>query len=180
MKNNKYIVWTSWINEDDWRDAIKEDCEANDVEYEEDSLYYMAYELNNSYLEDERMNLDIDIPNGIIAIANLCLWSGHRIGYKEIGENISDCLYYDTNEAEFWVDSHGVFHASMSHHDGTNYVVFKAWKDGVTEEQKENVLDALYNGRCTERMLRRYTRNLGEDIAKVYGWKVSTGKKKEV
>ena len=28
--------------------------------------------------------------------------------------------------------------------------------------------------------LRRYTRNLGGDIAKVYGWNVSTGKKKEV
>ena len=181
MKNNvKHIIWSSWINEDDWRDDIKEECELNGVEYDEDDLYYMAYELNSHYLEDERMNLDIDIPNGIIAIADLGLWFGRRTGYKEIGYNIADCLYYDTDDAEFWVDSHSVFHASMFHHDGTNFVVFKAWKDGVTDEQKENMMDALYCGKCTERMLRRYTRNIGGDIAKVYGWNVSTGEKKEV
>ena len=180
MKNNvKHLIWSSWINEDDWRDDIKEECELNGVEYDEDGLYYMAYELNSHYLEDERMNLDIDIPNGIIAIADLGLWFGRRTGYKEIGNNIADCLYYDTDDAEFWVDSHGVFHAAMYDHDGTSYVVYKAWKDGVTEEQKENVWSALYFGKCTNRMLRRYTRNIGGDIAKVYGWNVSTGKRKE-
>ena len=180
MKNNtKHIIWSSWIDEDDWRDVIKEDCEENEVEYDEDNLYDIASDLNNIYLEYERVNLDIDIPSGIIAIADLGLWFGRRTGYKEIGDNISNCLYYNTDEAEFWVDSHGVFHASMSHHDCTNFVVFKAWKDGVTDEQKENMLDALYCGKCTERMLRRYTRNIGGDIAKVYGWNVSTGKKKD-
>ena len=178
MKNTvKHIIWSSWINEDEWRDNIKDECEENGIEYDEKELYRMAYELNSDYLEDERINLDIDIPSGIIAIADLGLWNGRHTGYKEIGNNISDCLYYNTDEAEFWVDVHGVFHASMSHHDGTNYVVFKAWKDGVTDEQKENVMDAICCGQCTERMLRRYTRNLGGDIAKVYGWRVSTGKK---
>lgn len=181
MKNNiKYIIWSSWIDEDDWRDAIKEDCEENGIDYDENILYYMASKLNNIYLEDERDNLNINISNGIIAIADLGLWFGRRTGYKEIGNNIADCLYYDTDNAEFWVDSHGVFYAAMYDHDGTSFVVFKAWKDGVTDEQKENVMDALYCGKCTNRMLRRYTHNLGGDIAKVYGWNVSTGKKKEV
>lgn len=181
MKNNvKRIIWTSWINEDDWREGIKEECEANGEEYDEDGLYYRAYELNNMYLEDERINLNINIPNGIIAVADIGRWNGRFTGYKEIGYNVSDCLYYSTDDAEFWVDSHGVFRSAMYHHDGTNYVVYKAWKDNVTDEQKENVLYAIYSGKCTERMLRRYTRNLGGDIAKVYGWNVSTGKKKEV
>ena len=83
MKNTvKHIIWSAWINEDDWRDDIREECELNDVEYDEDSLYYMAYELNSHYLEDERMNLDIDIPNGIIVIADLGFWFGRRTGYK--------------------------------------------------------------------------------------------------
>ena len=61
MKNTvKHIIWSAWINEDDWRDDIREECELNDVEYDEDSLYYMAYELNSHYLEDERMNLGSD------------------------------------------------------------------------------------------------------------------------
>ena len=50
MKNNvKHLIWSSWINEDDWRDDIKEECELNGVEYDEDGLYYMACELNSHY-----------------------------------------------------------------------------------------------------------------------------------
>ena len=55
MKNNvKHIIWTSWIDVDDWRDGIKEECEMNGMEYDEDKLYYMAYETNSHYLEDEK------------------------------------------------------------------------------------------------------------------------------
>lgn len=177
MSNKKFMVWSSFFDEEELRDIIKEECEVNGIEYDENGLYYMAFEKNNEYLEDERMNLDIEVPNGIIALADIGRWNGRRNGYKEMGNNISDCLYYDTDDAEFWVDSHGVFHADMFHHDGVNHVQFRAWKDDVTEEQKENVWSAIYFGNLTQRTLRRYTRNIGGDIAKVYGWKVSTGKK---
>ena len=122
MKNTvKHIIWSSWINEDEWRADIKEECKENGIEYDETELYRMAYELNSYYLEDDRINLDIDIPSGIIAIADLGLWNGRHTGYKEIGNNIADCLYYNTDEAEFWVDVQGVFHAAISHHEGTHY-----------------------------------------------------------
>ena len=71
MKNTvKHMIWSSWINEDEWRDDIKNECKENGIEYDETEFYRMAYELNSDYLDDERINLDIDIPNGIIAIAD--------------------------------------------------------------------------------------------------------------
>ena len=181
----EYIVWDSdiWMdNLEDWKESYIETCEANEIEIDienitENDIFDYAQEMNNNYLDDERANLNIEIPNGIFAIADIGLWNGRVTGYKEIGNNISDCLYSDTDCAKWYVDNHGVFHARFADHDGSTFAVYKAWKDNVTEEQKEHLLDNIYNGICTKRMLRRYTNNIGGKIANVYGWKVSTGKK---
>lgn len=138
-------------------------------DYNEEPVLENYYEYMNEWIDDERDNLNIK-TNGIIAIAGLGLWNGCRIGYKEIGDNISDCLYTDCDYAEWYVDSYGHFKCDASHHDGTNHIIYKEWKDGVTEEQKQMVMDKIYMGTCTERILRRYTNNLGYKIAKVYGW----------
>lgn len=181
MKNNeKYIIWNSdaWMeNFEGWKESYIEICEANEIEIDiesisEDDIYFYAQELNNDYLCDERMNLNIELPNGIIALADIGRWNGRVNGYKEIGTNIADCLHSEMDTVEWYVDPWGVFRATMADHDGMTFVVYRAWKDGVTEEQKERVLDGIYNGDISERTIRRYTRNIGIDIAEVYGWKV--------
>lgn len=168
----KFIIWNSDFNEEDFYEAIKETCEENNVDFDTVDLWNEAYEMNSSYLGDERMNLDISIPNGTIALADIGRWDGRVHGYKKIGNNISDCLYTEMDGVEWYVDTYGVFRARMYDHDGTTFVVYKAWKNNVTKEQKERVLNAIYMGSCSDRTLRRYTRNIGKDIAKVYGWKV--------
>lgn len=60
----------------------------------------------------------------------------------------------------------------QSHHDGTHYLLYRAWKKGVTDEQKKNVLDGLYFGTISQRAVRRYTEGIGKYIAEVYGWRV--------
>ncbi len=42
------------------------------------------YEINGDYLDDERMNLDVQLSQPILVIADLGLWHGRRMGYKEI------------------------------------------------------------------------------------------------
>ncbi len=181
MKNNeKFIIWDSeaWIeNFNDWKESYIDVCEANEIDIDpenitEDEVNRYAIETNNDYLNCERMNLDIDIPNGIIAIADVGKWCGRVSGYKEIGNNIADCLYTDMDIAQWYVDPWGVFRGYMADHDGQTFVVYRAWKDNVTEEQKERVLEGIYNGGVSERTLRRYTRNIGVDIVQVYGWKI--------
>ena len=70
MKNTvKHIIWSSWINEDEWRDNIKDECEENGIEYDEKELYRMAYELNSDYLEDENN----DRIKSILALLDVCV-----------------------------------------------------------------------------------------------------------
>ena len=41
------------------------------------------YEINNRYLDDERVNLNIQLDQPILVIADLGLWNGRRPGYQE-------------------------------------------------------------------------------------------------
>lgn len=177
----KHTIWTSEINLDDWREDIiasafeihEEDYVENYGEdYTEDDLYLIAKNINNSYLDAERDNLDIHIPNGIIAIADLGLWNGRHTGYKEIGTNLKDCLYANCDSAEWYVDSYGRFCSTQHHHDGTNYLIYKAWKDNISDKQKENCIDLILSGKATPTILTRYAKNIGKVIADIYGWKV--------
>lgn len=171
MKKN--IVWQNYnYNIDDWKEFLDE--EYPDVVDEYDK-YMIIDKMNDFYLDDERTNLDITLKENIFIIANIGRWCGRRIGYKELGSNnIADCLRFelDCDFAEWYVDNYGRFCSRQTHHDGTHFLQYLAWKDGVTDEQKERVLDGIYSGRISKRTLRRYTENIGKYIANIYGWKI--------
>lgn len=171
----KYIIWQNYnidLKDEDYKNYLKEYYpEVNN----EEEKYRIIEELNNYYLEDERANLDILLDGDIIIIADIGLWNGRRRGYKELhSNNIADCLQFaeDCNNGLWFVDSYGNFKSRQTHHDGTHYLLYRAWKKGVTEEQKESMLDGLYNGTISQRTIRRYTEGIGKYIAEVYGWRV--------
>lgn len=171
MKKN--IIWQNYnIDLKDYKDFLEEYY--LEVTSEEEK-YCIIEELNNFYLEDERARLDILLDDDIIILANIGLWDGRRRGYKELhSNNITDCLQFEKNceYAEWYVDQYGNFKSTQSHHDGTHYLLYRAWKKGVTEEQKKSVLDGLYNGTISQRTIRRYTEGIGKYIAKVYRWRI--------
>lgn len=143
-------------------------------ELTEDEKIRLMYEMNADDLEETRDNLNIPLAGAILAIANLGLWFGRRTGYKEItSRHISDCLYSDkdTEYATWWVDERGDLCAEFIHHDGTNYVTYREWKEGVSETQKENLKAKLMRGEATRKDITRLTRKLGAEIAAFYGWK---------
>lgn len=162
----KHIIYSDF--DYDFEEYAK-DCREN---YNEEPEWEYYIEYMNDWIKNEKMVLDIE-TNGILAIADLGLWNGRFIGYKKVGDYISDCLHTSCDYAEWYVDSYGHFCCNETHHDGTNHIIYKEWKDGVTEEQKEMVMNKIYFGTCTERILRRYTQNLGYKIANVYGWKLN-------
>lgn len=162
------IIWSSDIDLDDWRKDLLEQY----GELPDDELYRLADEINSEYLCDERMNLDISVPEGIVCIGDLGLWNGRRMGYKLIGDNISKCLYSDEECLEWYVDEYGDLRCTASHHDGTNYLVFRKWKKNISEDRKERLLDLIYEGKATEKDISSCTNRLGDKIANVYGFKL--------
>lgn len=171
------MIWSDIdLDYEDWREDLEADYP--DPEYSEDDRLRIMCDMNAEYLEDERANLDVFLGEPILVIADLGLWNGRRMGYKEIESgNISDCLYTECDYAEWYVDELGDFRCKAIHHDGTNFYLFRVYKEGTTEEQRENLKEKIYRGIASRTDITRITRRLGDDIASVYGFKIFRQKK---
>lgn len=126
---DRHIIWSNEnLDLDDWREDLQEqypDCS-------EDELYRIMCETNAEYLSDERVNLNIQLSQPILVIADLGLWNGRRMGYKEIPSgNIRDCLSGGYDYTTWYVDKKGDFRCDDIHHDGTNHYLYRVYKDGV-------------------------------------------------
>ena len=170
MKEERHVIWSNYgLDYEDWRD----DLEADYPDLSEDERISLMYEINGDYLDDERMNLDVQLSQPILVVGDLGLWNGRRMGYKEIPSgNIRDCLYSDTDMTEWYVDKYGDLRADATHHDGTNHYLYRVFKDGVSETQMENLRDKIYHGKATRADITRLTRRLGDEIAAVYGFDI--------
>ena len=127
---------------------------------------------DNYWLDDERGNLNIQLDEDIIVIADIGRWNGRVSGYKMIESgNIKDCLSTECDMAEWYVDGRGDLRCTAIHHDGRNYMLYRVFKDDVTYEQKELLKSKIYNGVCKQSDISRLTRRLGDYIGDVYGWK---------
>jgi hypothetical protein len=166
---NKYIWQNSDINIDDWRDGYAEFCEINNIEPgNEDDFYQWIDETNAEYLHDERANLNKIIDSDIIAIADLGLWNRRVLAYKIIkSRNISDILYSSAPLVEWFADGRDIC-ATETHHDGINYIIYRAIRPGRNIDQ---LTDAIINNKhITRAKLNYYTRSIYNDVADVYGW----------
>lgn len=168
MEKTDHLIWSNYdIDYEDWRD----DLETDYPDMTEDERTQLMYKINDSFLDDERYNLDVQLSRPILVIADLGRWNGRVMGYKEIRSgNIKDCLYSDTDYTTWYVDKNGDFRCEAIHHDGTNYYLYRTYKDGVSDTQIENLKWKIYNGKATRANITRITRRLGDEIGKVYGW----------
>ena len=178
MEKTEHLIWSNYdLDYDDWKD----DLEAEHPDLSERERIDLMYQINSDYLDDERVNLNIPLSRPILVIADLGLWYGRRQGYKEIESgNIRDCLYDDNDYVTWFVDKNGDFRCDSIHHDGTNHYLYRTYKDGVSEEQIENLKWKLYHGQATRKDITRITRRLGDEIGKVYGWEFPQRKPREV
>ena len=165
----EHTIWQNYsLDYEDW----KEDLEDLYGEMKESQGYETMCELNREYLEDERVNLNKTLDRNILVIADLGLWDGRHSAYKEIGNNIKDCLYdSDANYARWFVDKQGDFRAECSHHDGTNKYLYRTYKTTASDAQIENLKRKIYKGTVQRKDITRVTDSVGKIVACVYGWK---------
>ena len=168
MVEDDHLIWSNYhLDLDDWRD----DLLAENPDASETELYQMMHETNDSYLADERVNLNIQLSRPILIIGDLGRWNGRFSGYKEITSgNIKDCLYSDTDYSTWYVDRLGDLRCEAIHHDGTNHYLYRVYKPGITDAQIDRLKEKIYDGIATRSDITRITQRLGDDIGKVYGW----------
>lgn len=171
----KRILWSNFdFDIDGWKESFEDYIQANELDInpnDENALYDYIQETNWMYLDDLKSELNIKLKNPIIMIANLGLWNGRHSGYKLINSgNIKDCFYSSCDYAEWSVDGYGNLVSEQSHHDGTNYLVYRELKEGLSEKQIDNFLEKIYHNAFSGRDISRYTRKIGPEIGKVFGW----------
>lgn len=127
-----------------------------------------------SWLDDERINLDKEVDGVILAFGDIGTWRGRRQGYQILGSNIADILKTECEDAEWYGDGFNI-RARMSHHDGTNYALYRIVKN---RDEAERIAEKIYYREIDEEGFRRRTRSLYPYVADVYGWKVRQYKHK--
>ena len=101
------------------------------------------------------------------------------MGYREISSgNIRDCLYTEHDYATWYVDRYGDLRCDDVHHDGTNHYLYRAYRDGVSEAQRDRLKEKIYDGTATRSDIARITRRLGDEIGRVYGWSFPSREKR--
>ena len=168
MTDRDHIIWSNYdLDYEDWRDDLK----AEYPELTEAERYNKMLEINGDYLDDERANLNIQLSQPILVIADLGLWNGRHSGYKVIQSgNIRDCLYSGNEYTTWYVDKRGDLRCDDVHHDGTNHYLYRVFRDNATDEQREDLCNKIYCGVASQADIDQVTRRLGDMIGKVYGW----------
>ncbi len=168
MTDTEHLIWSNYhLDYEDW----KEDLEAEYPDLSDEDRYLKMLEINNDYLDDERLSLNIQLSQPILIIADLGLWDGRRSGYKEIKSgNIKDCLFSNYDYATWYVDKNGDLRCDVIHHDGINHLLYRVFKDDATEDQRYRLEEKIFMGTATRADITRVTRRLGDEIGRVYGW----------
>ena len=168
----KRIIWSNRnLDIEDWREAYEEFLEMNDIEKEvitDTDIYDFMHETNADYLDDERMNLNVETEGRILIIANLGLWHGRKPGYRILSNrNVNAILFYNYDYAEFYGEGKDI-RGIEDHHDGTNTYLYREIRE---DRNIDNLLEAIYSGEEISRQkLNYYTKSLYPYVAKVYGW----------
>lgn len=176
------MFWDSDENDmvtvtDNYGKEVKLTREEYSKSFTDEKIYGECYFMNETWFDDEKWELKHVSEGEVIAIANLGRWNGRCSGYKELN-SLEDVIYSSCDYERLYVDSNGDMRKDESHHDGNNSILYRYWKEGITEQQRENFLNKIYNGEVTSKDITRYTRKAGIGIANAFGWTVRGGENK--
>lgn len=169
MENGNRRIWTSRPDFEEYREELREEFpERSDGELQE-----ILLSANRDRLWFDREALTHFYRENILVIADLGLWNGRRSAYREIRSgNLADCFVpsRDTLEIEWFVDRNGDLRCTDDHHDGTNRYLYRVWKTGISEAQKDGLRHQIASGKVSRTEIGRYTDRLGDEIGSVFGW----------
>ena len=164
---NHRVIWT---NDDysEWERCMLIDY-PDEASREEEGIeinYERYHEDCDTYLDDERANLDVEVDGCIVAFGVLGLWDGNHNAACTFGNKVKNILKSECDYLDWYCDRYNV-RCRASHHDGTNYYLYRVAKD---REQAKRLVDAIAYEGMTEEQFRKSTKSLRPYVAKVYGW----------
>jgi hypothetical protein len=157
----KFVMWSNYDVKPD-----KKYYDENYPEMSEDQRMEDAIEVNYQSLDYLKSDMDIQLSNNIIAIADIGRWNGRVLGYKmfESG-NIKDIFNTECDYAEWFSDGYNVKFKG-SHHDGNNYCEYREVRDNVNID---TFLNKIYKGeKLTRKQINYYTKSILPEVLKAW------------
>lgn len=162
---------TIWSNYYDAVESYEREIRTEHPEMLEEEVRFRTEEMMLDVLEDERLNLNIPLQNGVIIIAELGFWDGTRNAYREIAaQTIGDCLCVHEDFCRWYIDENEDLRCNATHYDGTNHYLYREWRSNLSHRAKETFRKKIVQGDVTEREIKAYTRKIGDKICNVCGW----------
>ena len=147
------------------RQIIEEDAmfDGEDADFSEERIENRFYDDIWLWYDDEQRLLNKTLPNNVIAIGSVGVWTGTHKGGKVMSNNLNEVLYFgDCDDIEVTYDRYNV-HSTMAHHDGRHYMTYRMVKEGY---DADDLLDKyVYEGKD----IMRYTTSLVPYIKEIYG-----------
>lgn len=168
----KRVIWTSDV---DWKSI---EALEKDENLSESVAYEAEREDNLTWLDAEKSNLDIEVQNPILVVADLGLWNGRRSDYRILsGSRVADIFGVQCGDfVTYFADAYNVCCEDI-HHDGINRYIFREIRD--PEGYCQPLLDALRGQRNYKALMKRYSKSLLPYVADVYGWPMA-GRKRSI
>lgn len=170
MKEERKIIFTDYeTSMKDYSDLFCDIEEETGKELSDPEKWDIFCDELETWLDAEKMNLDIPTSDRIIALADLGLWHGRVQGYRLLESNVSSVFNISEDYNTYFCDKYNLrsYHV---HHDGTNWIIYRVFKENLSDIQKENFLEKVYTGKATKKDITRYTRSLLPVVSAVYGW----------
>lgn len=169
------VIWKSYgmLNRkeiEDYEKGARENLEYNGAEdITEDMIQQNIYTDIDYSFEFALEELSKELPNKIIAIADLGRWNGRVQGYKLLGNNLNEVVSstIGCDEKEVYCDAYNV-RATGYHHDGRNSVLFRELRE---DRNIDNFLEKIYNNEeISSSTLNYYTKSLRPHVKAIYGF----------
>lgn len=157
----KQVLWSNETHElDKIVEGLREEYPNEDDSY----VCSMADSYLEAYHGDLIAQLGDQRANGrIIAIADLGLWNKRVMGYKEIGNLLANIFYSNDDYCSWLIDGEELLYKGL-HHDGSNYIRFRTFKEELGDEAYEDLLESIYLSKVTDEMIDQLTDPLGNVI----------------
>lgn len=149
----------------------------------DEQILDIIQEDNDDTLIDEKANLNITLTGNILIIARLGLWNGSPTAYRQtntnnIGKALSAGFVNGQSYSTIYVTNDGCLCQDEAHHDGTNHYEYRVIR-ARSMDNIDQFLDLIYDQKATAADIKKYTRELGQECAKVYDWNFDSHKRKE-
>ncbi len=163
---------TIWTSEPDYEDVRKE-MEEDFPEMSEADRIAIFKQGNLDCLQFQREELSMKLGMPIFVVAELGLWDGIHMAYKEIDSGqLADCFEpnRDTLSIRWFVDDKGDLRCDDMHHDGVNHYLYRVIRRDVPQSEIEYLKNVICDGTAFRSEIERCTERLGDAISAIYGF----------